>query len=378
MNKNFDKMSHEDLLGYGSNWKIRATEALVDAPNFQADPKWISDRLDISIGSAEESLGWLVEKGVLLKDGDRYYSVNDRTHIGPESLNRQELFDMYQKMKSDLNGKVKKESAFSFNITLSDREMINEFYQKWKVAMDEIGRESQLKGCKDVFFMDISIAQLSTTLDKTDESLYGQFYQAAHDIRSPLSALNSIAHILRTEMENEGRAEFIREAITGVNTIAEEILDLRRAYSSTSVPTISLLLSRIDESLKSEQQNTKDDIFEVYSKGIDVKVVGHDLGLLRIIRNLIQNSRDAGATKISYQSTVLEDKVIFKISDNGKGISGENINLVGKEGFTTKSNGNGLGLFYAIQKIESWGGKLKILPLEKGLSIEIYLNIVAS
>jgi signal transduction histidine kinase len=73
-----------------------------------------------------------------------------------------------------------------------------------------------------------------------------------------------------------------------------------------------------------------------------------------------------------------QEGAIFSISDNGVGISQENLPRVFEAFFTTRNSvGTGIGLFVAKQFIEGHGGRIKIEssqdPDRHGTTVSVFL-----
>lgn len=87
---------------------------------------------------------------------------------------------------------------------------------------------------------------------------------------------------------------------------------------------------------------------------------------ITILGNLIENAMDSlNSTKISNKniyvsilSTPKEIKII--VSDNGAGITKTNLRKIFKEGFSTKSNFRGTGLFAVKSLIKTYNGKITV------------------
>lgn len=71
--------------------------------------------------------------------------------------------------------------------------------------------------------------------------------------------------------------------------------------------------------------------------------------------------------------------IIIEISDNGVGMSKEQINRFGEPYYSTKEKGTGLGSMVVVKTIETMNGKIKINSvLNKGTTIRITLPIYTS
>jgi len=97
--------------------------------------------------------------------------------------------------------------------------------------------------------------------------------------------------------------------------------------------------------------------------------------LARSVENLIDNSVEASdsAAKINVEIESSGKTTIIRITDFGKGISKENLRRFGSKGFTHgKTDGNGLGVYYAKRFVEDLGGRFYVQSeIGKGTSISL-------
>ena len=69
-----------------------------------------------------------------------------------------------------------------------------------------------------------------------------------------------------------------------------------------------------------------------------------------------------------------EKEMEITISDNGPGIPADIQEKIFRPNFTTKSNGNGLGLAISKHIVEGSGGRIDFSTSEKGTTFYIYLR----
>jgi C4-dicarboxylate-specific signal transduction histidine kinase len=130
-------------------------------------------------------------------------------------------------------------------------------------------------------------------------------------------------------------------------------VDLRQLLTETSYVLEGDLAARHSRM----QLSLDDDAIEVMADRTDIQ---------QVFINLITNAADAMAqvecerivTITSRRST--EQRLTIEVSDNGPGISDENLKLVFQPFFSTKSGGMGMGLQICRSIIESFGGTLNV------------------
>jgi two-component system sporulation sensor kinase B len=204
------------------------------------------------------------------------------------------------------------------------------------------------------------------------------FFRAAHDLRSPLSAVNLTIHHLKQASPDLDHLGLLDEAISRINSIAEEILQARKqAQQPPQAKTIESFdlfeaIKCFAREAKFQLQNSVELVG--FQKGLprDIQTLGNKADLHRILWNLIQNAKEAKASCWSLTWEITDEKVVLKMQDNGFGISPRTLKKIGQEGFTTKKNGNGLGLYSAIQTMRSWRGDLSLTSQHHvGTTIEL-------
>ncbi len=237
--------------------------------------------------------------------------------------------------------------------------------------------------------------------------------QVAHDIRSPLAALDSITKDI-AQLPEEKRI-IIRSAMGRIRDIANNLIEKNRQLpkdssskntivSASVEPANNYLLSSLIDPIITEkhfQFRSKTDIeiiaqLDRASYGLFAKI--QPIEFKRIVSNLINNAVEAFKTesreqkaessnkgissedltkkgKVEVLITAKNDKAIIEIKDNGKGIAPEILEKLGQKGSTHgKKGGSGLGLYHAKTTIESWNGKLEIQSKQgKGTSVILTL-----
>lgn len=189
--------------------------------------------------------------------------------------------------------------------------------------------------------------------------------QMAHDIRSPLFALQTV---LEAPGEfNEKKKTLLMMAARRLQEIADSILEENKSSQEVNLNTL------IAEIVNEKQVVFPNFNFHFTSLSNDISHKLCPVELKRILSNLINNSIEACECKSGFIQVSLEKSngvVKIFIRDNGKGIPLSRLPFIFGRSFG-KSSGNGLGLAHAKKYIESIGGNLEICSSANGT--EVYL-----
>jgi len=223
--------------------------------------------------------------------------------------------------------------------------------------------------------------------------------QVAHDIRSPLVALD--AALKNTAELPEKKRIIVRHAVNRIRDIANNLLEKNQLQAGTAAapipaagghgagepPVVHLLSSLIDPVITEKRLS-----FE--SKpgiNIDFKLTRESYGLFanivpvefrRMLSNLVNNAVEALGEKGAVDVHLAHEAktIVLTVSDDGRGIPPEILAKLGRRGETHgKAAGSGLGLFHARSTAESWGGRLVITSAPgQGTTVTIKLPRAAA
>ena len=207
--------------------------------------------------------------------------------------------------------------------------------------------------------------------------------QVAHDIRSPLTALDFAVKGLR-EIPQDYR-DLIQSAINRINGIANDLLQKNKIKQSSEVTESKPLLKIINDIINEKRLEYK--ISDNIALELDA-IVSEDLHInieasafSRVLSNLLNNALESinkVRGTITIQIRQSDEFIFIKVTDNGCGIPKSVLPEVGNAGFSygksVKQSGSGLGLSFAKQIINSCGGTLSIeSELNVGTAITITL-----
>ncbi len=205
--------------------------------------------------------------------------------------------------------------------------------------------------------------------------------QVAHDIRSPLAALDSIVSDI-SHLPEEKRL-LVRSAVGRIRDIANDLMRLRRASADAAgePPSARMLFSLVDSLLTEKRLQFRARLgikiegrFEsAYGLFAEVQSIDFKRALSNLVDNSVEALGDKGNVTISMASR--EGQALITVRDDGKGIPPEVLSRLGERGVThDKPGGSGLGLYHARTSVESWRGRLEIDSAPgQGTTVSIYL-----
>lgn len=228
----------------------------------------------------------------------------------------------------------------------------------------------------------ISIDVMKQQLEVEVKSQIGDLaIQVAHDIRSPVAALEVISKNVPT-LPYEAQ-ELLGESIKNIRRIADDLLSKAKRKSKILSNHPGSDTDRLFLDAKFIQQIIAEKCLEYQARpNIEIKLINFNQCVLvradsdslkRILSNLIDNSFQAidGSGHIVVSLEFLKDKVFLKVSDNGRGIPAAVLQKIGNWGVTYgKKSGLGFGLYFARQQVERWGGVVEVRS-EMGRGTEV-------
>ncbi|OXS55547.1 hypothetical protein B1A99_22770 [Cohnella sp. CIP 111063] len=219
---------------------------------------------------------------------------------------------------------------------------------------------------------DISqIRMLESHVKQSEQlALIGQITAGiAHELKNPLAVLSSSSELLREEIELRPDSEWvptlvqdIDDEIARMTSIVNEFLTLARTRKEADVPVqLDELLNRVLHLLRIKFNELGITVRRDYADAVPV-IEGKTNKLIQVFLNLLVNSMEAmpqgGAVDIGI--SVSEEEVCVEIADEGDGISEEHLEWLFNPFFSTKENGNGLGLSIARDIMKEHGGTLEM------------------
>jgi signal transduction histidine kinase len=184
----------------------------------------------------------------------------------------------------------------------------------------------------------------------------------AHELKNPLASIKALSQLLKQSPGGERGPERL-------TVLASEIERMERTleeYLSFSRPLTELDLRAVDlsaiagEALLLIRTRATEAGIELSQSGSGRPLTGDPRRLREALVNLLSNALEASAPggRIEVRLSAGTAGSTIEVVDNGRGISREDMQRVGKPFFTTRAGGTGLGVVITRGIVEQHGGRL--------------------
>ncbi|NOU99860.1 ATP-binding protein [Paenibacillus planticolens] len=199
----------------------------------------------------------------------------------------------------------------------------------------------------------------------------------AHEVRNPLTVVKGFLQLMRPSEQgkNQQYLTIAMEELERAETIISDYLNFSKpkltkleSFSFSDVLTnIMILLTPMAMKNAVELTCRLEDNIYIYSDRGQLQQA-----LVNVIKNAIEATQANGEVKVSSKRLIGEVQIM--ISDNGKGMSKEQLSRIGHLFYSTKDVGTGLGTAVTIRIIESMNGKI-IYESEEGVGTTVTLTL---
>jgi PAS domain S-box-containing protein len=251
----------------------------------------------------------------------------------------------------------------------------------WAIVRDVTKRKNTEDALRD---SEKRLSQLNTTKDKF-------FSIIAHDLKSPFHSIIGFSEILKNDARNidisaiENYASIINDSATQTLRLLENLLDWARMQQGSFAfsPRMLVLSELVKDVLVIAEDHARRKNIGLHNHIVRNIIIEADENMLKaIFRNLISNAlkftKSGGSVNIAAQT--LENEIKISVTDNGIGISNENMAKLFSidSNFSTrgteKEKGTGLGLLLCKEFVEKHGGKIWV-ESEEGKGSTFYFTI---
>ena len=211
----------------------------------------------------------------------------------------------------------------------------------------------------------------------------------SHELRTPLTSIRGFSQTLLNswdKIKDEDKKKFIgiiEEQSNRLIHLVENILMVSKTNAESQVLK-RVSVNKIIESVVTLIKNQyKDHKYELQLMNNLPPALLDEDKLQQILTNLLDNaSKYSDAGKSVYISTqIFKNMICIKVKDEGVGIKAEDYDKLFKKfsrlenHLTSKTQGNGLGLYITKELVEKMNGKISFTSSESGSIFEVLFPI---
>ncbi|WP_316571310.1 ATP-binding protein [Neobacillus sp. YIM B06451] len=225
-------------------------------------------------------------------------------------------------------------------------------------------------------FLDISLDSLYQKIDElralndTREEIGKLAAGIAHEIRNPLTIVKGFLQLLMPELKELGKERYASVSIEEINRadkIISEFLSGTKHPSNVKTKTsINQLVKEVILLYESECILRNIRLVASLSE-VDFTFILDASQFKQVLINMLKNAIEAidsaphlHSREIAIFTKTKKDAFIIGIKDNGCGMEPETVNRLFTPFFSTKPNGNGLGLNISRKIIEEHGASIQV------------------
>lgn len=191
------------------------------------------------------------------------------------------------------------------------------------------------KGCRETRELAATLNHTAIELSKNDRLQKELIANISHDLRTPLTMICGYSEVMRDipgENTPENMQVIIDEA-TRMSELVKDILDISKIRSGSRAPSFEYfdITETVNAVLQRYEKLIKHDGYQItFSYDENITVFADRTMILQVIYNLINNAVNycGEDKKVKVAQTVSDSKVRITVSDNGVGISAEDIQYV--------------------------------------------------
>ncbi|ESX65112.1 ATP-binding protein [Mesorhizobium sp. M0027] len=230
-------------------------------------------------------------------------------------------------------------------------------------------------GTREMAALSAAFLDMAEKLHARSDSIQTFATHVSHELKSPLTAIQGAAELLRDSggaMDEAERRRFSDNIVTDagrLNLLVRRLLDLARAENlepsgqgTSLAPALALLPA--DHRLAVRLEAGAD---------IGLRISAENAAI--VLANLIDNSARHGATLVSVTAASADGKATIVVDDDGAGISPSNRGRIFEPFFTTRrdSGGTGMGLGIVLALLKAHDGTIRLVDSASGTRFEIIL-----
>jgi nitrogen fixation/metabolism regulation signal transduction histidine kinase len=195
-----------------------------------------------------------------------------------------------------------------------------------------------------------------------------------HELNNSLAPMSSLAYSGRQMAQQAGQTE-LAQLCQSLSLRCNELNQFLAGYLEfAKLPAPKLQQVHWPRLLNQLQDHYE---FELVGQ---LPVLTWDLDqaqLTQLLLNLLKNAHEAGATATGTRLQIYEtaQQLTLELQDDGCGLSANVLEHALVPFFTTKPQGSGIGLTLCHDIVQAHGGKIELLPQQRGLLVRIRFGV---
>ena len=257
-----------------------------------------------------------------------------------------------------------------------------------KMAKGDFSEHIDFKRNDEIGELCIAFNYMADELANSEEIKNDFISSVSHELRTPLTAIKGWSETMLEMRDTETITKGMRVITTEterLSSMVEELLDFSRIQNKRLIlqkDNIDILAELADAVLIYTERAAKNGVIINYHEPEGVTMIFGDKNRLRqvfinVIDNAVKYTGNDGVVNV--EAAIKENYVEIKVSDNGCGISEEDLPKV-KNRFYKANNtvrGSGIGLAVADELVALHSGKLEIeSKLGEGTTVTITLPTI--
>lgn len=214
---------------------------------------------------------------------------------------------------------------------------------------------------------------------KLEEQYRNYLFRFIHEVKNPIAVCKGYLEMLNGKVEDDKKKKYIELISKQINEslkIMEDYLVYGRFNVVLDYMDACLLVEDVYSDfsyLNSENVNIKLDC------NVDELIIMGDYTklkqvLVNVIKNSLEAKKDEKILNINISVSTYNGNIVIKVEDDGRGI--DCIDKVGNKFYSTKNNGNGLGVNFCKTIISMHKGKIRYASKKgSGTKVSIMLPL---
>lgn len=238
-------------------------------------------------------------------------------------------------------------------------------------------------GTREMELLSRSFADMARSLHERSQYIRDFATHVSHEFKTPLTAIQGAAELLHEhfdEMPARKKTRFLENMVADserLKRLVTGLLELARADNAR--PSLELLdVARALRAMKTKYD--EHDIAVIRGDVQAARIAMSNDNFDMIFSNLLENSRQHGATRVQIDIARNGDRVEIGFTDNGTGVPAANKQRIFTPFFTTRreQGGTGLGLGIVKSILDAHKGHIELADTETGTMFVMMLPVAES